>query len=75
MLNSLTGKQFCLLKSSIKPPGGLVYFKHTWEGGRAYLRGGAYFILAKTMVLVLRKELEYKVEKLRIINKSELPFG
>ena len=32
IFNSLTGKQFCLLKSSIKPSGGLIYFKHTWGG-------------------------------------------
>ena len=43
IFNSLTGKQFCLLKSSIKPPGGLIYFKHTWGRG-AYLRGGTYLI-------------------------------
>ena len=31
------------------------------------------FNLAKTMVSVLHKEPEYKVERQRIINKSELP--
>ena len=31
---------------------------------RAYLRGGL-FNLAKTMVLVLHKELKYKVEKIK----------
>ena len=44
IFNSLTGKQFCLMKSSLKPPGGLISFKHTWVGGGAYLRGGAYLI-------------------------------
>ena len=49
------------------------------------MRGGAIFNLAKTMVSVLQKKLEYKVEKLmykkleimqpRIKNKSELPVG
>ena len=35
-------------------------------GGRAYLRGGGgLFNLEKMMVLVLHKELEYKVEKLK----------
>ena len=29
IFNLLRGKQFCLLKSFIKPPGGLIYFKHT----------------------------------------------
>ena len=43
IFNSLTGKQFCLLKSSIKPLGGLIYFTHTWGRG-AYLRGGTYLI-------------------------------
>ena len=47
IFNSLTGKQFCLLKSSTKHPGGggrgLIYFKHTGGEG-AYLKGGAYVI-------------------------------
>ena len=30
-----------------------------------HLRGGGLFNLEKTMVLVLHKELEYKVEKLK----------
>ena len=29
IFNLLRGKQLCLLKSFIKPPGGLIYFKHT----------------------------------------------
>ena len=81
-------------KSSIKPspPGGqgLIYFTHIWGGLNrdrgAYLRGrGGLFDLAKTMVSVLLKELEYKVENFsnkklevmqpRIKNKSELPVG
>ena len=73
----MTGKQFCLLKSSTKHPGGgggLIYFKHTGGEG-AYLKGGALCNLAKTMVSVLHKGLEYKVEKPRIINKSRLPVG
>ena len=37
IFNLLRGKQFCLLKSFIKPPGGLIYFKHTWEGGGGLL--------------------------------------
>ena len=51
-----------------------------FEGGR-----GGLFNLAKTMVSVLHKELEYMVEKLkykklqivqpRIKNKSDLPVG
>ena len=49
------------------------------------MRGGAIFNLAKTMVSVLQKKLEHKVEMLkykklevmqpRIKNKSELPVG
>ena len=52
-----------------------------FEGGG----GGGLFNLAKTMVSVLYKELQYRVEKLkykklefmksRIKNKSELPDG
>ena len=58
-------------KSSIKPLGGLIYFKPIWGGGRgligkgAYLRGGGLFNLETTMVSVLYKELENKVEKLK----------
>ena len=75
IFNSFTGKQFCLLKFSIKPPGGLIYFKHTWWVGGGLFERGSLFDLAKTMVSVLHKELEYKVEKPRIINKSKLPVG
>ena len=49
------------------------------------MKGESLFNLAKTMVSVLHKELEYKVEKfkykklevmqLEIKNKSELPVG
>ena len=51
-------------KSSIKPPGGLIYFKPIW-GGVLNRNGGGLFNLEKTMVSVLHKELEYKVEKLK----------
>ena len=50
-----------------------------------YLKGGSVFNLAKTMVSVLHKELECKMEKFKykklevmqlgINNKSELPVG
>ena len=69
-------------KSSIKPPGGL-FISNTFEGGLMETR--ALVNLAKTTVLVLLKELEYKVEKLkykklevmqpRIRIKSDLPVG
>ena len=56
-------------KSSNKPPGGLIYFKPIW-GGRGGLietkdlfEMGGLFNLETTMVSVLHKELEYKVEK------------
>ena len=56
-------------KSSIKPPGGLIYFKPIWGGGLIETGGlferGGLFKLEKTMVSVLPKELEYKVEKLK----------
>ena len=47
-------------KSSINSPGGLIYFKPIWGGG-----GGGLFNLETTMVSVLYKELENKVEKLK----------
>ena len=43
----------------------IIIQTHLGGGGvRAYLRGGL-FNLAKTMVLVLHKELKYKVEKIK----------
>ena len=42
-------------KSSIKPPGVLIHFRPIWGGLNR----------EKTMVSVLHKELEYKVEKLK----------
>ena len=61
-------------KSSIKPPGGLIYFKPIWRGGGGGLnrdgglfqrRGGGLFNLETTMISILRKKLEYNVVKLR----------
>ena len=59
-------------KSSIKPLGGLIYFKPIWGGGGGvnrdgglFERGGGLFNLETTMVSVLYKELENKVEKLK----------
>ena len=57
-------------KSCIKPPPpppppagrGLIYFKHIWEGLNSV---GGLIHLTQTMVLVLHRELEYKVEKLK----------
>ena len=43
--------------------GGLIYFKPFWGGG-LFERGGL-FNLETTMVSVLQKRLEYKVEKLK----------
>ena len=68
--------------NSIKPLGG-IFISNPFEGG---LDGdGGLFNLEKTMVSVLNKELEYKVEKLNYKklevmqpknkNKSELPVG
>ena len=74
------------------PPGRLIYFKPIWGGelnrdGELICEGGGLFNLEdnKTMVSVLHKELEYKLEKLkfkklevmqpRIKNKSHLPVG
>ena len=55
-------------KSSIKLPGGL-FISSPFEGGvyrdgSLFERGGL-FNLEQTMVSVLHKELEYKVEKLK----------
>ena len=76
-------------KSSIKPPGGL-FISNTFGRGLIEMGGLKFwerglFNLAKLMVLVLHKELEYKVEKLkykkleimqlRNKNKSKLPVG
>ena len=62
------------------------HIPNTFErGGGALMETGVLFNLTKTMVSVLYKELEYKVEKLkykelgvmqpRIKTKSELPVG
>ena len=45
------------------PPQGLIYFKSKWVGG--LFERGDLFNLETTMVSVLHKELEYKVEKLK----------
>ena len=77
-------------KSSIKPPRGLYISSPFEEGGGLKETGGLFerrglFNLEMTMVSVLRKELKYKVEKLkykkfyvmqpRIRIKSGLPVG
>ena len=46
-----------------KAPRGLIYFKHISAGG--LIERGSLFTLAKMMVSVLHKELEYKMEKLK----------
>ena len=66
----------------------IIYFKHIFfvgGGGGGLIEMGGLLNLTRTMVSVLHKELEYKVEKLkykmsevielRIRNKSELPVG
>ena len=58
-------------KSFIKPPeggGGGYFFKPTWGGlieTELIWEEGALLQLEKTMVSVLRKELEYKVVKVK----------
>ena len=82
VVNSLRLSEVYYRKSYIKPRGeGLIYFKSIW--GAAYLRRRSLLNLETTMVSVLHKELECKVEKLkykklevmqpREKNKSELP--
>ena len=52
-------------KSCIKPPGGL-FISNTFERGIIGTGGrGGLFNLAKTIVSVVHKELEYKEEKLK----------
>ena len=57
-------------KSSIKHPPGAYSFQ-THLGGGGVIREGVLFNVAKTMVSVLPKELECKVEKLKF-NKLEV---
>ena len=50
------------------PPGGGLFTSNTFEGGKGgggLNRDGSLFNLAKTMVLILHKELEYKMAKLK----------
>ena len=84
VINSLRLPEVYYRKSYIKPRGeGLIYIKPI--SGGAYLRRRSLCNLETTMVSVLHKELEYKVEKLkykkldvmqtRIRIKSKLPVG
>ena len=50
-------------KSSIKPLGGLIYFKPIIGGG--LIETGGLVNLEKTIVSVLHEEQEYKVEKFK----------
>ena len=54
----------------LDPPWGIIYFKPIWGGGGVIEMGGLFergdlFNLKTTMVSVLRKELDCKVEKLK----------
>ena len=54
----------------LSPRGGLIYFKPIWgglnrDGGLTWEGGGGLSHLETTMVSVLHKELEYKVEKFK----------
>ena len=57
-------------KSSIKPPGGAYLFQAHLRGGlietgSLFERGGGLFKLKTTMVSVLHKELDCRVEKVK----------
>ena len=64
--------------STVNPlisPGGHIYFKPIWRGGRGEGGGGLIetgdiFNLAKTMVSIFQKEPKYKVEKLKYKRRS-----
>ena len=87
VINSLRLSEVYHRKSYIKPRGVRVYLfqAHLGGGGGAYLIRRSLCNLETTMVSVLHKELEYKVEKLkykkldvmqtRIRIKSKLPVG
>ena len=78
----LYGMLWYFLKWSIKFPGAYLFETHL-RG--SLMKSGDLFNLAKTMVSVVLKELEYKVEKPKykklevmqstIKTKSELPVG
>ena len=64
------GTFFCTYrKSSIKPSGGLNYFEPILGGGLkndvGLIWAGGLFNFEKTMVSVLHKKLEYKVDELK----------
>ena len=57
---------FSYRKSSIKPPRGGLFISSPFEGEGLNGDGGLnIFNLETTMVSLLHKELEYKVEKLK----------
>ena len=65
MNDEKTGSSTTYRKSSISPPRAYL-FKPIWVGaGWGLIEAGGLFSLEKTMVSVLHRELEYKVEKLK----------
>ena len=46
-------------------PSGSLFISSPFEGGGGLIETGGLFNLEKTMVSVLQKKLEYKVEKLK----------
>ena len=52
-------------KSPIKRPPGGLFISRPFEGGGGLIETGGLFNLETTIVSVLHKELEYKVEKLK----------
>ena len=67
MNDEKTGSSTTYRKSSIKPPEGLfISSPFEWgAGGGGLMDALGLFSLETTMVSVLHKELEYKVEKLK----------
>ena len=64
--------EYC--KSSIKPPGAL-FISNLFGGGEDGRVGVGLFNLAKMMVSVLHKALQYTVVKPWTKKKSDLPVG
>ena len=55
----------CTINSLLSPPPESLFISRPFEGGRGLFDRGGLYNLQTTMVSVLHKELENKVEKLK----------